>query len=90
MTDKIIEAARAAGFSTIKFKGDVERIRTVHSNGSWVCCTDSVAALYAVARAEALEDAAKVCDEQQTEGECPERASYCAGAIRALKEQQHG
>lgn len=65
MTNKIIEAARAAGFSTIKFKGDVERIRTVHSNGSWVCCTDSVAALYAIARAEALEDAAKAAEAQQ-------------------------
>lgn len=31
------------------------------------------------------EDDAKVCDEQQKEGECPERATYCADAIRALK-----
>lgn len=35
-------------------------------------------------RAEALEEAAKVCDEQALEPECPERAEYCAQAIRAL------
>ena len=28
-----------------------------------------------------------VCDEQAKEPECPERATYCAEAIRALKEQ---
>lgn len=35
----------------------------------------------------ALERAALVCDEQAKEPECPERATYCAEAIRALKEQ---
>jgi hypothetical protein len=34
---------------------------------------------------EAIERCAKVCDEQQSEPECPERARYCAEAIRALK-----
>lgn len=34
---------------------------------------------------EVLERAALVCDEQMNEGECPERAEYCAEAIRALK-----
>jgi hypothetical protein len=32
-----------------------------------------------------LEQAARVCDAQQLEGECHERAAYCADAIRALK-----
>ena len=36
----------------------------------------------------ALERAALVCDEQAKEPECPERATYCAEAIRALKEPQ--
>ena len=34
---------------------------------------------------EALELAAKECDRQSTEPECPERAKYCAEAIRKLK-----
>lgn len=34
----------------------------------------------------ALERAALVCDEQAKEPECPERATYCAEAIRALKD----
>jgi len=33
----------------------------------------------------AFEAAAKVCDEQASLPECPERANYCADAIRALK-----
>jgi hypothetical protein len=36
-------------------------------------------------RDAAIEEAAKVCDEQQKDGECPERAAYCAEAIRSLK-----
>ena len=45
-------------------------------------------ALVAAARAQALEDAALACDKRQFEyGECPETASYCAAAIRALKEK---
>jgi len=36
----------------------------------------------------ALERAALVCDEQAKEPECPERATYCAEAIRALKESK--
>ena len=32
-----------------------------------------------------LEAAALKCDEQQLEPECPERASYCAEAIRSMK-----
>lgn len=69
MTNKIIEAARECGLT--------EGLELPHE-------IESVVRFYAIARAEALEDAAKVCDEQQTEGECPERASYCAEAIRAL------
>jgi hypothetical protein len=35
---------------------------------------------------DVIEMCAKVCDEQMTEPECPERAQYCAAAIRQLKE----
>lgn len=37
--------------------------------------------------AEEREACAKVADEQQLEGECPERASYIAAAIRARGNQ---
>ena len=40
-----------------------------------------------LATAAALERAAEVCDEQAKEPECPERATYCADAIRALKDK---
>lgn len=42
---------------------------------------------YAAGRAAGLEEAAQACDEQQREPECPERATYCADAIRALKKE---
>ena len=38
----------------------------------------------ATAKKDAFEQAAKVCDAQQLEPECPERAAYCADAIRQL------
>jgi len=38
----------------------------------------------------ALERAAKVCDAQALEPECPERAKYCADAIRALMKEGGG
>lgn len=40
------------------------------------------------ATAAALERAALVCDEQAKEPECPEHATYCAEAIRALKDEK--
>lgn len=39
---------------------------------------------YQQGRAAGIEEAAKVCDAQSSEPECPERAQYCADAIRAL------
>lgn len=42
-------------------------------------------AAWQASRKQALEEAAKVCDEQDSEPECPERAAYCAEAIRALQ-----
>lgn len=33
----------------------------------------------------AIEAAAAICDEQAKEPECPERATYCAEAIRGMK-----
>lgn len=47
---------------------------------------ECVEQLIHLARAEAFEEAAKVCDSQAAEPECPERAAYCADAIRKLKE----
>lgn len=43
------------------------------------------AALVAAAEREAC---AQVCDAQSREPECPERAAYCADAIRARNEQE--
>lgn len=43
-------------------------------------------ASYTNVRNAVLEEAALVCDQQSTEPECPERAAYCAEAIRALKQ----
>lgn len=39
---------------------------------------------YKKGRKDALELAAKVCEEQRNDPECPERATYCADAIRQL------
>jgi hypothetical protein len=92
MTDKIIEAARSAGGTTYTNR---------HHNGT-ACAfgPEALARFYAIARAEALEDAAKVCESianeyERTEGrKYPEMksdaqtgASDCEYAIRALKEQ---
>lgn len=43
-----------------------------------------------LARATAFEEAAKVCEQQSSEPECPERAQYCADAIRALAAAEKG
>lgn len=80
MTDNIIKAAKEAGFSTIQFKGDIERIRAMHSNGSWVCCTDSVSALYAIAYRAGMERAAEICDRLQDVPATEPR--HCAEDIR--------
>lgn len=39
-------------------------------------------------REAVIEECAKVCDEQAALPECPERATYCAEAIRALKDKK--
>ena len=74
MTDreKIIELAMKCGFESHHAKLNHPK---------------ELEAFYRAAQAEAFEQAAAVCDEQQLEPECPERASYCAEAIRALKEK---
>ena len=48
--------------------------------------SQALADFAAKVRNEAYEKAAVLCDLQQDEPECPERASYCAEAIRNLKE----
>ena len=47
----------------------------------WISTREELQAFAALV----LEEAAKVCDEQAKEPECPERAQYCADDIRALK-----
>lgn len=49
-----------------------------------VSTLDRFAALVAAAEREAC---AQVCDQQAGEPECPERAAYCADAIRARGSQ---
>lgn len=42
----------------------------------------------ATARVEGMEEAARICEQQAHEPECPERAQHCADAIRAAKERK--
>lgn len=80
-TDKIIAAAREAGFNA---SNGFSLLIVRHSNGSWIDIADELARFYALARAEALEDAAKACRPFGKTG------AVVAAAIKALKEQQHG
>lgn len=54
---------------------DIYRFKSAET--SWVA--------WQASREQALEEAAQACIEQQQEPECPERAAYCAEAIRSLK-----
>lgn len=71
MTNKIIEAATACGV-WVPMGNDKQKD------------VSALARLYALARAEALEDAAKACRPFGKTG------AVVAAAIKALKEQQHG
>lgn len=97
MTNKIIEAARVAGMTT----GDNQK----HNGEYWWrslgrptnVSTSDLARFYAIARAEALEDAAKAAAiHSQYPIENDFDRGYSKGSrdaserIRALKEQQHG
>lgn len=55
-------------------------------NCSWapLYTAEQVEAILREAVREAVEACARVCEEQAKEPECPERAAYCAAAIRAL------
>lgn len=88
--NKIIEAAREAGFEVHPSK---QQARVGWDALTGDDSTPKLARFYAIARAEALEDAAKVCDrgaEMMLHGYKREGAARCAESIRALKEQQHG
>lgn len=88
MTNKIIEAAREAGqYADAEYRRAWEE---ASDGASWQQNRD--ARFYAIARAEALEDAAKACESLDAEPFDRDRPSPldCAAAIRALKEQQHG
>lgn len=56
-------------------------------SGQYITNDASREACIKQAKAEAFEAAAKLCDEQQLEPECPERASYCAAAIREMAKE---
>ena len=77
-TDKIIAAAREAGFNA---SNGFSLLIARHSNGSWIDIADELARFYAIARAEALEDAAKACRPFGKTG------AVVAAAIKTLKEQ---
>lgn len=79
MTNKIIEAARQAEAYATSQTTDIVDWKAIAQER-----------FYAIARAEALEDAAKVCDrgaEMMLHGYKREGAARCAESIRALKEQ---
>lgn len=72
----------------IDFEKVAEWVVEVYPNAIWSPTQlDALQRFAALAQADAFDLAAVVCDEQQLEPECPERASYCAEAIRALKEK---
>lgn len=48
---------------------------------------DDMERFAALVAAAEREECAKVCDEQASEPECPERAAYCASSIRARSNQ---
>lgn len=76
MTDHIIKAAKAAGGTTYTNRHYPDAPAAAFG-------PEALARFYAIARAEALEDAAKVAEAQHEE----DRPSDYAYAIRALKEQ---
>lgn len=59
-------------------------VREVRTNHAPVIAVEFLPGDFAAFSRALLEEAAKVCDEQATEPECPERAQYCAEAIRAM------
>lgn len=86
MTNKIIEAARSAGFRTgaITLTGTTIEPIPFIAPVSATDCKNELARFYALARAEALEDAAQACRPFGKTG------AVVAAAIKALKDQQHG
>lgn len=55
-------------------------IPSAHGKVCGIHAVERFAAMVAAAEREAC---AKVCDDQGNDSECPERATYCAAAIRA-------
>ena len=86
-TQNIIELAKQAGF---RERNGI--VRTMHSSGAWVGINEELKAFAALVRAQVLEEAALVCDEQAHDWHLHAKggpvAAYnaCAAAIRALKE----
>ena len=73
--EKIIEIAIKCEF--------MKQYETIYS-----ATTVDIEVFYKAAQADAFEQAAKLCDAQQLEPECPERAAYCADAIRQLGKEK--
>ena len=79
----IIQTAKQ---SVISYGYDKAHTRNIDTaNGALTLTTPPAQALEAFA-AKVREQCAVVCDKQGDEPECPERANYCAEAIRNLKE----
>lgn len=78
MTNKIIETARKARLGTVLCNNSIEGDRVWIEGADW---HDELARFYAIARAEALEDAAQACRPFGKTG------AVVAAAIKALKEQ---
>lgn len=84
MNDKIIAAAREAGFQISDQFGVLAGPMVVQS---------AVERLYALAYRQGLEDAAKECELNSQRWPDPRKvyvAHECAAAIRQLKENTHG
>jgi len=71
--------AKEAGLLTTTIHAGVKVTSTTGSMGE----IGKFAALIA-------EDAAKICEAQLADGECPERAQYCADAIRTKYQMPQG
>lgn len=86
-------AALVAAAERIKHQAGIQRLTTLANTAEkWrgiAMARDGDGRTVQEVQAEAVaaerEACAKVCDEQASEPECPERAAYCAAAIRARK-----
>lgn len=78
------EASREAFEADFSSRYPFQLQRTEGNGGDYSSPFASVAwQSWQAAEARGMERAAAICDQQAKEPECPERAAYCADAIRA-------